>query len=64
LSDAAIVRTLAGNRAIADTTRNRASGQVLAKIGMLHEGVARQHTMKWGQFEDLVLCGLLRSDAL
>jgi RimJ/RimL family protein N-acetyltransferase len=44
--------------------RNPASGRVLAKIGMLHEGVARQHTRKWGQFEDLVLCGLLQSDAL
>jgi len=42
--------------------RNPASGRVLEKIGMLREGVARQHLVKWGRFEDLVQCGLLRSE--
>jgi RimJ/RimL family protein N-acetyltransferase len=42
--------------------RNPASGRLLQKIGMSKEGVARQHTRKWGVFEDLVLCGMLRSE--
>ncbi len=42
--------------------RNPASGRVLQKIGMLKEGIARQHIKKWGKFEDLVLYGLLRSE--
>ena len=42
--------------------RNPASGRVLQKIGMSKEGTARQHTKKWGKFEDLVLYGLLRNE--
>lgn len=42
--------------------RNPASGRVMQKIGMLMEGTARQHTKKWGKFEDLVLYGLLRDE--
>jgi RimJ/RimL family protein N-acetyltransferase len=42
--------------------RNPASGRVLQKIGMSKEGTARQHTRKWGKFEDLVLYGLLRNE--
>lgn len=42
--------------------RNPASGRVLQKIGMLKEGIAREHTTKWGKFEDLVLYGLLRAE--
>ena len=42
--------------------RNSASGRVLQKIGMSKEGTARQHTKKWGKFEDLVLYGLLRNE--
>lgn len=42
--------------------RNPASGRVLEKIGMSEEGTARQHIMKWGKFEDLVLYGLLHSE--
>ena len=42
--------------------RNPASGRVLQKIGMVKEGVARQHIKKWGEFEDLILYGLLRED--
>jgi len=42
--------------------RNPASGRVMQKIGMRHEGVARQHVRKSDRYEDLVLYGLLRSD--
>ena len=43
-------------------TRNPASGRVLGKIGMIHEGTRRQHVLKWGVYEDLELMGILRSD--
>jgi ribosomal-protein-alanine N-acetyltransferase len=41
---------------------NPASEQVLRKIGMKHEGTARQHFQKWGQFLDDVCYGILASD--
>ena len=40
---------------------NPASGKVLRKIGMRHEGRLRSHILKWEQFHDLELYGLLRS---
>lgn len=40
--------------------RNTASGQVLRKLGMRHEGVLRQHVKKWDAFLDLERYGLLR----
>ncbi|TVQ31941.1 MAG: N-acetyltransferase [Phycisphaeraceae bacterium] len=42
--------------------RNPASGRVLEKLGMRPEGVMREHIFKWGEFEDCVLYGLLRSE--
>ena len=42
--------------------RNPASGRVMEKAGLIREGVARQHTKKWGKHEDLVLYGLVRDD--
>lgn len=45
-------------------TRNPASGRVMAKIGMLHEGRQRQHVKKWGVFEDIEKYGILRSEYL
>jgi len=42
--------------------RNPASGRVLQKTGMSKEGVARQHIKKWGEYEDLVLYGILRDE--
>lgn len=42
--------------------RNLASGRVLAKIGMRIEGCLRRHRGKWGQFEDLMVCGVLRGE--
>ena len=43
-------------------TRNPASGRVLEKIGMRHEGCRRQHTKKWGNFEDSIGYGILKAD--
>lgn len=42
--------------------RNPQSGRVLEKIGMLNEGIARQHIKKHGKFENLILCGLVRDE--
>ena len=42
--------------------RNPASGRVMQKLGMAHEGTLRQDVIKWGEFEDLHLYALLRED--
>ncbi len=42
--------------------RNSASGRVIEKLGMRREGVLRRHVKKWGEFEDLVACGILREE--
>ena len=44
--------------------RNPSSGRVMQKVGMLLEGTARQDTMKWGKYEDLVSYAILREDWL
>ena len=41
---------------------NPASGRILAKLGMSHEGCQRQHFRKWDQFIDLELYGILREE--
>lgn len=41
---------------------NPASGRVMQKIGMSYEGCWRQHTFKWGKFEDVELYGILKSE--
>ena len=46
----------------AHLARNPSSGRVMEKAGMLLEGTARQHTIKWGKYEDLVSYGILRDD--
>ncbi len=43
-------------------SRNPSSGKVLLKIGMTHEGKLRQHILKWNEFEDIDLYGILRSE--
>lgn len=43
-------------------TRNPASGRVMQKAGMRHEGTARQSMIKWGAYEDLHLYAILRED--
>ncbi len=45
-------------------TKNPASGRVMQKIGMRYEGLQRQHRLKWENFEDLALYGILRDDWL
>lgn len=42
--------------------RNPASGRVLQKIGMKHEGTLRRHRRKWDEYVDLVCYGLLREE--
>lgn len=41
---------------------NPASGRVMQKIGMVHEGRRRQHTYRWGAFKDIELYGILQQD--
>ena len=43
-------------------TRNPASGAVMRKLGMTHEGKLRGHVLKWGVFEDIELYGVLRDE--
>ena len=42
--------------------RNPASGRVMHKIGMRHEGTLRQHTVKWGTIDDMEVYGVLRGE--
>jgi ribosomal-protein-alanine N-acetyltransferase len=43
-------------------SRNPASGRVLQKIGMRHEGTLRQQLKKWDEYVDLECYGILRSE--
>ena len=43
-------------------TRNRASGRVMEKLGMTHEGVMRRHIVKWDVPEDVAIYGILREE--
>ena len=43
-------------------TGNEQSGRVLQKVGMKLEGTMRQHTLKWGVMEDLVIYGTVGSE--
>jgi RimJ/RimL family protein N-acetyltransferase len=45
-------------------TRNPASGRVLEKLGMAHEGRHRQAVLKWGRFEDVETYAVLQDDFL
>ena len=42
--------------------RNPASGRVLHKLGLQQEGLLRRHRRKFGRYEDLVVCGVLKSE--
>lgn len=42
--------------------RNPASGRVMQKIGMTHEGHRRQAVEKWGTFEDVEDYAILKGD--
>ncbi len=41
---------------------NPASCRVLEKVGMTREGLLRRHLLKWGEFQDDVLFGILRDE--
>jgi len=43
-------------------SRNPASGRVMQKVGMSHEGTRRAEMLKWGKLEDVELYGILASD--
>jgi ribosomal-protein-alanine N-acetyltransferase len=41
---------------------NDASGKILRKIGMKHEGCMRQAILKWGKFVDVEMYSILRAE--
>ena len=43
--------------------RNPASGRVMAKAGMAHEGTLRRHFYRWGVAEDIAVWGILADGA-
>jgi RimJ/RimL family protein N-acetyltransferase len=43
-------------------SRNPASGRVLSKIGMRHDGCQHAHIKKWGVYEDCEFYGILRAE--
>lgn len=43
-------------------SRNPASGKVMRKLGMRHEGTRRQHVRRWGKSEDIELYGILKGE--
>ena len=43
-------------------SRNSASGRVMRKIGMQHEGCRPKHVKKWDVLEDLELYGILKTE--
>lgn len=45
-------------------TRNPASGRVMQKVGMRHEGRLRQERKKWDTFEDMELYSILKGEYL
>jgi [ribosomal protein S5]-alanine N-acetyltransferase len=42
-------------------SRNPASGCVMKKIGLVQEGLLRDHVTKWDRYEDIVTCGIVRA---
>jgi RimJ/RimL family protein N-acetyltransferase len=42
--------------------QNPASGRILLKLGMRHEGCLRDHICKWNEFVDLECYGILRQE--
>ncbi len=43
-------------------TKNPASGPVIQKAGMTHEGILRQAMFRFGHFEDLAVYSVLHND--
>jgi RimJ/RimL family protein N-acetyltransferase len=44
--------------------RNPASGRVMRRAGMCHEGTLRKHVLKWGVVDDMQVYGVLREEWL
>ncbi len=42
--------------------RNPASGRVLQKLGMIHEGTQRDHVVRWGKLENLECYAILEEE--
>jgi RimJ/RimL family protein N-acetyltransferase len=42
--------------------RNPASGRVMQKVGMRHEGELRRHFQKWNEPQDVEIYGILRDE--
>ncbi|MCR4318212.1 MAG: GNAT family N-acetyltransferase [Planctomycetes bacterium] len=45
-------------------SKNPASGRVLLKAGMMHEGSRRKHMFRWGKLEDIEMYGILKTEFL
>jgi RimJ/RimL family protein N-acetyltransferase len=45
-------------------SRNPASGRVMQKLGMKHEGTLREDTKKWGEHLDIEVYGVLRREVV
>lgn len=43
---------------------NIASRRVMEKAGMSYEGTLRDHILKWGDYKDMGVCGILRDEWL
>jgi [ribosomal protein S5]-alanine N-acetyltransferase len=43
-------------------SKNKASGKVLKKVGLRYEGTLKQDVLRWNQYEDVDVYGLLKSD--
>lgn len=41
---------------------NPASGRILRKLGMKHEGTTREHILKWGEYLDVEIYGILAQE--
>ena len=51
------------NRVYAERfSRNPASGRVMQKLGMRHEGSMRQHIVKWGEAIDVEVYAIVREE--
>ncbi len=42
-------------------SRNPASGRVMEKIGLVQEGLQRDHIIKWDRHEDVVICAIIKT---
>lgn len=43
-------------------SKNKASCKVMEKVGMSYEGTLKQDILRWGQYEDVDIYGLLKAN--